>query len=341
MEYSHTSSKEKQVDQQGDSLEADLQCVRKENEALRFLLEAMSSKYTRLEAKLQLIRLELQQNKSSTHDDHDHHEMTTTGSGCSSYDIFDPTANKRARTTAFAHCDHQQHHHFPVANKTSQFLVRTDSKDNTLIVKDGYQWRKYGQKVTKDNPSSPRAYFRCSMAPTCPVKKKVQRCMQDKSILVATYEGHHNHDIINNSNSLLLGQIISSSSSSSSPPAPAPHNQIMSIDFPPAVVHGLLQSSSTSTAADPITMRSPPPRPEPITLDLTLSGSKSKSNQEENRPGRGSPAGATSTSTTDQTCENEKIHEYVTSLTKDPNFTVALAAAVARSIKTDQPARNP
>ncbi|KAI3728187.1 hypothetical protein L6452_16819 [Arctium lappa] len=70
--------------------------------------------------------------------------------------------------------------------------VKTDPSDKSLVVKDGYQWRKYGQKVTRDNPS-PRAYYKCSFAPTCPVKKKVQRSVDDAGVVVATYEGEHNH----------------------------------------------------------------------------------------------------------------------------------------------------
>ncbi|KAL9265040.1 putative WRKY transcription factor 40 [Drosera capensis] len=79
-----------------------------------------------------------------------------------------------------------------VKAKITRVFFRTEPSDTSLIIKDGYQWKKYGQKVTRDNPS-PRAYFKCAQAPSCPVKKKVQRSVKDQTVVVAMYEGEHNH----------------------------------------------------------------------------------------------------------------------------------------------------
>ncbi|CAN4127935.1 unnamed protein product [Withania somnifera] len=79
-----------------------------------------------------------------------------------------------------------------ITTSVSTVCVRANPSDETSVVTDGYNWRKYGQKVTRDNPY-PRAYYKCSFAPTCPVKKKVQRSTENPSILVAVYEGEHDH----------------------------------------------------------------------------------------------------------------------------------------------------
>ncbi|KAJ8754133.1 hypothetical protein K2173_002031 [Erythroxylum novogranatense] len=56
---------------------------------------------------------------------------------------------------------------------------------------DGYKWRKYGQKVIKNN-AFPRSYYKCTN-PRCSAKKQVERSSDDPDTLIITYEGLHLH----------------------------------------------------------------------------------------------------------------------------------------------------
>ncbi|XP_041022670.1 probable WRKY transcription factor 40 [Juglans microcarpa x Juglans regia] len=266
----HTSSCNEKV----ETLRADLVSLRKENETLRLKLEVMNRKCNILQAHLQetkaqqLGMIDLTESRSNS-------EITSC---------------KRARIIE---------HQVPTPNKTSRILVRTDSTDNSQVVKDGYQWRKYGQKVTKDNPS-PRAYFRCSMAPAgCPVKKKVQRCVEDKSFLMATYDGEHNHDV--NSHVPALRDSLSSSDDE----VVLPKGSVANIIYP-----------------DPYPLENHSFRVPSIALDLSLSGPNEKSPRNDDIH--------VENKLHNNNCND--IEEYVASLTKDPSFTAALAAAVARSM---------
>lgn len=57
-------------------------------------------------------------------------------------------------------------------------------------VDDGYNWRKYGQKLVKGS-EFPRSYYKCTH-PSCPVKKKVERSLEGQ-VTEIIYKGQHNH----------------------------------------------------------------------------------------------------------------------------------------------------
>ncbi|XP_065619984.1 probable WRKY transcription factor 40 [Quercus suber] len=163
--------------------------------------------------------------------------------------------------------------------KISRSYVKTEASDTSLVVKDGYQWRKYGQKVTRDNPC-PRAYFKCSFAPSCPVKKKVQRSVEDQSILVATYEGEHNH--------------------------PHPSQLEATSGSNRCVTLASLPCSASLSSSGP-------------TLTLELTKSKSSTNDiKPSKPKIDSPE-----------IKQFLVEQMASSLTKDPNFTAALVAAIS------------
>ncbi|KAF3450973.1 hypothetical protein FNV43_RR07062 [Rhamnella rubrinervis] len=175
----------------------------------------------------------------------------------------------------------------PVKAKVSRSYFRTEASDTSLIVKDGYQWRKYGQKVTRDNPS-PRAYFKCSFAPSCPVKKKVQRSVEDQSVLVATYEGEHNH--------------------------PHPSQP----DHQPTSGSNRCMTTTLGSVSCSTNLRSLGPN---VTLDFTKPTSSNIIDAKTPKPRMDSPE-----------VRHFLVEQMASSLTKDPNFTAALAAAISGKI---------
>ncbi|KAK0588097.1 hypothetical protein LWI29_034317 [Acer saccharum] len=97
------------------------------------------------------------------------------------------TSTKSIASTGRCHCSKRR-------KMRIKKIIRVPAVSDKLadIPPDDYSWRKYGQKPIKGSPH-PRSYYKCSGTKGCSARKHVERCLEDPTMLVVTYEGEHNH----------------------------------------------------------------------------------------------------------------------------------------------------